>query len=303
MQERARFHTELDDGQLHYSDGHIEEEILKRLQSGESEEQILRSGSSWPVYYHFSPQRHNLLSWVDFREGESLLEVGAGWGALTGLFCKRGLRVSAAELSRLRSEILWARHARYENLNVFVGNLNEMDFSQPFRYATLIGVLEYCGRYSETEKPFEDFLRAVYARLMPGGTLFLAIENPTGIKYFAGAKEDHYARPFVSIEGYGANAQVQTFSQDELKRMLAMAGFLRIDAYYPMPDYKLPQCVVSADVPELFELAAVASPSYDKGEFRVFDEARALQNLIRQNLFPVFCNSLLLAAHKGGEQA
>ena len=48
------------DGQDKYTDGEIEQELLKRLQAGETPEEILRSDTRYPVIYHFSPERHNL---------------------------------------------------------------------------------------------------------------------------------------------------------------------------------------------------------------------------------------------------
>ena len=71
------------DGQDKYTDGEIEQELLKRLQAGETPEEILRSDTRYPVIYHFSPERHNVLSWYPFPKDSEVLEVGAGMGAVT----------------------------------------------------------------------------------------------------------------------------------------------------------------------------------------------------------------------------
>ena len=41
----------------------------------------------------------------------------------------------------------------------------------------------------------------------------IAIENKFGIKYWAGATEDHTGRIFDGIQGYGGVERVRTFSR------------------------------------------------------------------------------------------
>ena len=52
--------------------------------------------------------------------------------------------------------------------------------------------------------------------LSENGKLFIAIENRFGLKYWAGAREDHTGNYFESLEGYFGNERVKTFSKKEL---------------------------------------------------------------------------------------
>ena len=48
-----------------YSDGDIEDEILDMVKSGADINKILVNDKRWPVLYHLSPLRRNLLEWYN----------------------------------------------------------------------------------------------------------------------------------------------------------------------------------------------------------------------------------------------
>lgn len=295
---KAVFNTKYLNERDVYSDGEIEQGILARLQNGETPVEILKNDNRWPVLYHFSPQRHNLLSWMDIEQGASVLEIGASCGGITGLLCEKFAKVTAVELSLTRSKINYERYKDFSNLEIMVGNLNDIDFTEKYDYATLIGVLEYCGRYTEGNNPYLDFLKKVRSLLKPEGKLIIAIENPTGIKYWAGANEDHYGKPFVSIEGYIENEGVRTFHQKELKSMLEEVGFFDMYVYYPMPDYKLPGCIVADGADQFYSEAIMETSNYGDFNQSGFKETSALENLTKAGHFSIFANSLLLITTK-----
>ena len=45
--------------------------------------------------------------------------------------------------------------------------------------------------FTEGKTPYETFLKEMGGYLKPEGKLLIAIENRLGLKYFAGAPEDH----------------------------------------------------------------------------------------------------------------
>ena len=130
-----------------YSDGEIEDRLLEIARSGKNPEEQLTEERDWALLYHLSPMRENLLEWYDFGEGKSLLEIGAGCGALTGLFCRKLSRVVAVDLSKKRSLINAERNRQRENLEIIVGNFEDIRTEEKFDYVTLIGVLEYSIYY------------------------------------------------------------------------------------------------------------------------------------------------------------
>jgi len=86
---------------VHYSDGVIEDVLLEASRENQLKE-LLESDNNWAVLYHCSKIRENLLDWYPFKENSSLLEVGAGCGALTGLLSKKVSSVTCIELSEKR---------------------------------------------------------------------------------------------------------------------------------------------------------------------------------------------------------
>jgi len=284
-----------------YSDGEIEDDILDIVKSNTDFSKILASDKRWPVLYHLSPLRRNLLEWYNPDKEDRLLEIGAGCGALTGLFCEKVKEVVAVELSKRRAEIIAARNRDKSNLEIIVGNLNDISFDKKFDIITLIGVLEYSGKYTNTDNPYCDFLIQIKKLLKPEGTLIVAIENKFGLKYWAGAKEDHNGRYFDSIENYLNDDSIRTFGNSELKDLLNQSGFENVKFYYPMPDYKLPTQVFSDDLlPDIGQLLDT-SPNYDSERVIFFNESTAYDNLILNKQFGFFANSFLLFCNNTGK--
>ncbi|MFA5324280.1 MAG: class I SAM-dependent methyltransferase, partial [Smithella sp.] len=150
-----------------YSDGNIENEILAIVKQNKDFTSIWSKDDRWPILYHLAPDRRNLLEWYPFEKDSTLLEIGAGCGALTGLFCEKVTKVTAVELSKKRAEIIEARYENKNNLSIFVGNLMDIAFEEKFDYITLIGVLEYANKFIDSQNPFADLIIKVKQLLKP----------------------------------------------------------------------------------------------------------------------------------------
>jgi len=281
-----------------------EETLLKFFDKPQSQKEkeivdILNNNPIWPVLYHLSPQRKFLLSWYPFKKNASLLEVGAGCGALTGLFCEKVKKVVAVELTDERAEIIKKRYADKKNLKVFAGNFNQLPLKDKFDYITLIGVLEYQGRYAESNNPYLNFLKKVKNYLKKNSTLFIAIENKIGLKYLAGGKEDHYGNLFESIENYPSYDGIKTFTKKELTNLLKNAGFNRIKFYYPFPDYKLPYWILTDESLNLNIPVSYLSQIIDYANPRefIFNESVFANSLVKDKILTHFSNSFLVECH------
>ncbi|MEB1806661.1 MAG: class I SAM-dependent methyltransferase [Bacillaceae bacterium] len=284
-----------------YSDGAIEYEFLNWVQQENfNEEEILEADNRWPVLYYFSKNRWNLLDWYPFERHSKILEVGAGCGALTGLLCEKVDHVYALEMSELRSKILAYRHKTRKNLKVMIADINNYQSDELFDYVTLIGILEYAGKFSINRNefnfnPYQTLLENVRKTLRPNGKLLIAIENKFGLKYWSGAKEDHTGNLHENIEGYRMNRGIKTFSLKELKSLLFSSGFKNLKIYYPYPDYKLPEVVFSDDhLPSIGQLNSYYN--YERDRYVFFNEKNVINELIKDNQFPMFSNSFLIEA-------
>lgn len=288
-----------------YSEGEdtetrTEKQLLEIFKSGDAEKrrsEILANGPSWPQRYHLSPQRGNIVSWFDFQPGASVLEVGSGPGAITEALVKKDIRVTSLELTERRSLINAYRNKRSSNLEIVIGNLQDYKPEQKFDYVICVGVLEYSGSFIEEADPYSGFLSMLRNMLKPGGTMLVAIENRFGLKYWAGAPEDHTGRTFDSLNYYPGGKKVRTFGKAELEGLAYGVGFKQIDFYYPFPDYKMPLVIFSDDfLPGAdadFPLGLLPSPSPSAPSHYLFSEQSAMIAIQKNALFGQFSNSFL----------
>jgi 2-polyprenyl-3-methyl-5-hydroxy-6-metoxy-1,4-benzoquinol methylase len=290
----AKLNLEFYTGADHYSDGDIEEELLEIVRNNRDFSEILANDNRWPILYHLSPIRQNIINWYPFRENTSCLEIGAGCGAITGALCDSLAEVKAVELSKRRATINYERHKHYDNLEIIVANLNDVVFEEKFDYITLNGVLEYAGSFTKTAEPYKDFLKQIKQYLKPDGKLIIAIENRYGLKYFAGAREDHTAQYFDGITGYQEVDSVRTFGKKELETLLEESGYPTQEFYYPHPDYKMPLEIYS----DIWLPGTTASlspaPNFDYERYTLFDETNAYQGIIENGQYAFFANSFLV---------
>lgn len=299
-----------------YSDGDAEElylfELMKELTDRNSlADNFKVLAVSWASYYHLSPVRANLLRAVrEQLQGKLVLELGAGCGALTRYLGETARRVVAVEGSPARARITAMRCDDLNNVIVVNDTIQNFTPGQQFDVVTLIGVLEYARLYGTEPCPELALLETVRRFLKPGGLLLLAIENRLGLKYFAGALEDHLNMPFAGINGsYGEKTAV-TFGRKELEALLSKAGFTATELFIPLPDYKFPVSVLHPSALDSQEpgidLVPFAVQSVN-GDIQLptpttFSLEAAYQSIIKNGLLPDLCNSFFFIASNGGQE-
>ncbi len=293
-----KFNLDFYKGEDKYSDGDIEDEIVNYTEKYNETnlEEVFKDDIRWPVFYHLTNIRKNIIHWYPMKKEASVLEIGAGMGAITGTLCEKAKRVVCVELSKRRATALANRNQEKENLEVIVGNLNDVQFHEKFDYITLIGVLEYANLYTYTENPYIDFLNYIKTFLKKDGKLLIAIENKLGMKYFAGAPEDHTGIKYDGVMGYRDKKGIQTFGKQELKQMLSQVGLKHTKFYYPLPDYKLPNKIFSDDYLPNETTIQDYMIYYYEGTKIEFDEKKAYQETIKNGVFDVFANSFFVEA-------
>lgn len=281
-----------------YSEGEIEDVIVDIIAHNEPEDyvQAIADHYCWSVFYHLTHIRKNILNWYPFSKESSVLEIGCGLGAITGLLCDRCKDVTAVELSRRRATGTLLRCREKENLEIIVGNLNDIQFEKKYDYITLIGVLEYQGSYTDTENPYLDFLKKIKGLLKPDGKVLIAIENQYGLKYWCGAREDHTGLPFEGLNQYTiSNNKVRTFSKSALDNLVKDSGFKNAFFYYPMPDYKLPTVIYSSKkLPANKNMMDMSYYYIPDGSTLIAQEENVYKDIIDNKVFEFFANSFLV---------
>ena len=285
-------------GEDYYCDGEIEDELLDITKNYAEVEypRIIEERKSWPVLYHLSALRENIVEWLPIDKDMKVLEVGSGCGAITGALARKAGEVTCVDLSRKRSLINAYRHMDCENVTIHVGNFQDIEPDLPcdYDYICLIGVFEYGQAYIDSETPYEVFLHIIGKHRKNNGRIVIAIENKLGLKYWAGCKEDHLGTWFSSLEDYPEGGVVRTFTREGLVKVAKKCGFSDVSVYYPYPDYKFMTSLYSdSRLPKPGELSSNLR-NFDRERLQLFDEKLVFDTLIKEEQFPLFSNSYLM---------
>ncbi len=294
-----------------YSDGEqVERSLLECVLACEDRSifsaELAQKIVDWPTRYYFSPRRSNLLRPFASLLGGRVLEIGAGCGAVSRFIGGVAAELVALEPSLARARVAAARCEGQKNVKVVVDDLESFAATgQRFDAVTLIGVLEYAHRFSTHDDAAMHWLRLARSLLNPGGVLLLAIENKLGLKYFAGAPEDHLGRPMLGVGDLYSPQGPRTYGRAELESMLHEAGFAQSGFALPFPDYKLPTSVLLSDgssaMPGFDGGAALAEASVgrdaDLGGNPLFPMDRTWAVLAGNGLLADLSNSFMVVAH------
>jgi GT2 family glycosyltransferase/SAM-dependent methyltransferase len=295
---------------LPYTDGDVVEDRIEGLLEGVSDLSVLSDElrtlcTDWPSIYHLGHARANLLRPLEsLLRGADVLEVGAGCGAITRYLGEAGARVVAVEGSHRRARIARRRTRDLADVGIIAERFDAFRWPRTFDVATLIGVLEYAGRFEQGTDPWASMLARVRGQLKPGGLLLLAIENQLGLKYLLGAPEDH-----LGVAGYGIESQYElreprTFGWRRLSDLLTRAGFGARTVLLPLPDYKVPRSILAeAGIGHPALAASLAAQSVPHDQlFRQVGRAaleRVWPTIAENGLMLELANSFLVVAANG----
>ena len=247
------------------------------------------SSDSWEAHMISSPLRESSLNWYEFRKDAILLEVNAGHGQLTGLFCRRLAEVTAVT-SKEKADSVRRRYETNGNLRIAT-ELPEQ--TNKYDYVIARGILEEAGNTSETIRHWMNYLKK-------DGILILFCENRFGLKYFCGAKDPYTGKAFDGINGYlKKDNKGRCLSHAELSRAIAEnTGNFKF--YYPVPDSRMPQMIFT----DKYQNAINASErlvDYDYQDQNMFGvEHRIFREMIDQGGLAFMANSFLVEITKAG---
>ncbi len=234
--------------------------------------------SDWVSTYHLSGVRANVLRPFHHKLQGHILEIGAGCGAITRYLGETGAQVLALEGSLQRARIARERTRDLPNVSLLAENFEHFESEQRFDVITLIGVLEYAAVFMSGEHAAQRMLQKVKGLLKPGGQLIVAIENQFGLKYFAGAPEDHLGQTAIGLENRYTPNGVRTYGQQALRDLLHSGGLEHSQFFGAFPDYKLPCTIVSE--------AGMQHPVFDAGAIISQSTKRDLQLPVLLNFSP-----------------
>ena len=256
-----------------YTDGdEVEEKLLAVLKHAtdlrSNSRELAAAITDWPSKVHLSPERRNLLFPVRTLLQGHVLELGAGFGAITRYLGETVPFVTALEGSPRRAA--GARMRCGDLPNVEIAQAEFLRWAPPNRFAAIlaIGFLEYAAYGASGTDPYLASLRHMRELVEIDGALILAIENVLGLRYLAGAPEPHLGIPFFGVNDFYASRTPRTFGRKELATLLREAGFEDLEWMYPLPDYQFPAVIVHSEACALsdFDLGSILENTLLTGE-------------------------------------
>ena len=260
----------------------ISYEILDLFrQYGSSPEGIrkaLDSQSGPEVLHALSDIRENLLEWLDYTGCGEVLQIGSGYGVLTGLLASRCAHVAVMDEADENLAVNQERNKIYTNITYGYKAGAEAGQPEPsFDLVVMAGLRK--------GQEIQDAAAFGASFLKQEGRLVIACENALGLRYLAGA--DHE-------EGFCTRKQAEEACRE--------AGLARADFYYPVPDHRMPVSLYSDRyLPGKGDITS-PSVSYDGPRYACLNEGEVYDRLIEENDFGRFANSFLIIASKDGWQ-
>lgn len=253
------FWVELDKkGHYQDIDGKEEQEIIEQLKEHNWEDIVAqRFADNYPWLYSIIVDRGRslFLDFVPLKKGGKFLDVGSGWGQVAIPLSRIG-NVFCVDITVSRLKILKeiARQEKSE-LHYICGNYCTFPFDDnQFDAIIFNGTLEWIALGSPAETIWDvqqEALKKAYNILVPGGYVYIGIENSLGLKYLFGAPDDHTCLPYLTfLSEEKARAlyaktvpnkpmPAKTWSLVEYKKLIAEAGLEIVEQYGCFPDYKL----------------------------------------------------------------
>ena len=230
------------------------------------------------VFLSLSSLRRGLYAWTGPFSGEAVLEVGSGYGALTGFLAGGAESLTAVETDRRKAELLAVRVKDRENVRILTALPDPAGLGETERYDRIVPSALPDGASAE-----ENALRSLFARLFgllkEDGVLWYAFPNRAGFQ----------SRYRPGIDRAPQRADVEAAAR--------AAGFSEILLYYPLPDEIVTQAVWSDACLPKGETADRVTLFWPYGEPEE-DPCGRLREIISAGTFPGETNAYLLAAHR-----
>ena len=251
---------------------------------------------NYPILFHLSNVRENILNWYEFKPQSTILEVGSECGALTGLLCQKGKRVVSIEPSRSKAQINYMRNKAYDNLEIIVADVNEFRCGERYDYIVVNGGSDYISSSGDTDEIYKMILQYCAEHLKSDGRMLFITDNRLATKYFSG-KPNEYTNNYFSQINDKDICNTHAISKNELISICKAVGMKCTKFYYPYPDYRFPS--------EIFTDDTINSNMYGKNYIQfeerridLLNEHKLIETLKKEECADVFANSFLVEIRK-----
>jgi SAM-dependent methyltransferase len=240
------------------SDDHSNE--FNRIASAEgwgAAAETIASKSANPAHhleYITSEARADFRFVLPSTKDDIVLDVCSGWGNITAAFARTSNHVFALDTSwdKLEFSKIRASQDGLDNITFIHSEPIEIPLPPDSCHVALLADSLECDFWQQSSANSRynhpQILQSIWEKLVPGGCLYLGIENRYSYKYILGGRvppsnlrfinmlphsiADRYSRLLRNV-----NYQEITYSLNGISKILRLAGFSKLDILYPIPAY------------------------------------------------------------------
>lgn len=242
--------------------------------------------------YHLSTVSQNLINWYPFNTKDTVLQIGGDLGELTQVFCNNCEKVVTIEPNIEKAKAIAKRYENRENLEIIVGNIDDIILEEKFSIITIIG--------NNPKIKLKDNIQKVERNLKENGKFIIAVDNKFGLRYFMGNPENILNKKFESLIGYNNEPEkIESFTKSSLEQIFNSIGY-KYTFYYPLPDYKMPNVIFSEKQKAKYNSIDKYNPYYKENSTIIANEIDVYREILKtdQQMFEFFTNSFLIILEK-----
>ena len=270
-------------------DKYFKEPLEESNDSNTTYESFLTLDSTFSEIKVLSENRRNIIEFYPINSNETVLELGAGFGEITGSYLDRAKEVVSIESKKEKAEAIGKRYNKYSNLTVYAGEIEDINLKEKFDVVSLIGVIDL-------KTDLERYFDFAVSHVKDSGKIIIGINNKFGIKYFTGVVKEYCSRAYESIVH-----ESRFIGIDDIENKFKEAGF-NLKRYYPMPDYTFTNAVYTDEfLPTVDHIVSRDLECFDTEKNSVdYSERDILKEFVKKdpNMFKNLSNSYLLVASK-----
>ncbi len=252
---------------------------------GEYADAVLPFDQRGEIYHHLCKERKSCVAWYPFIDDAHILEVDGEFGAITGALCDAADTVYVTTPSLFRAKLIADRYSKRNNLTVYAGDIEDIQFDCQFDYIIIHNVVDKIGYSNISKYPYICNIMMLSKYLKHEGKLLIADENLFRVDAVR------------NIEGsLNPWSQIPKLDKASIESILKESGFIYHKFYYPLPNHYVTASVFSDDrLPTAQELNYFCN--YQNTDLNFFVRNYSLMGKIVDNgMFPALAPAFFVEA-------
>ena len=274
----GKVNVNLIDCEIEKNKGYFKEDLLKIVRDTNKIEYpgIISEKNKYEYLYHLSDIRGNIVRWLPVKPEDSVLELEAECGAITGALLEMSENVTAYCDCATDAEIIAERYANCKNFVIYAGTsslLKDLDSTYDWVIVRNAHLLSDAERLAGKK-----------------GRVVFITDNRMGMRNLAGVKAAGANDYFTGVEGKTDSG----FTFAGLRKLLAATNFSKAQMFYPYPDYRFMKSLYSnSHLPKVGELVD-NNFNFESDRLELFSEKEAFDACCEDGSFQYYSNSYLV---------